>query len=48
MIPGPSCYGFSKSKAEGILEIEGVVKRTVDSMSVNPGSEVKVTSVYDF
>lgn len=48
MIPGPLYYEFPKSKAKGILEIEGVIKRAVDSMSVIPGSEVKVTSVYDF
>lgn len=39
---------FLNKKAERVLEIEGLVKRAVNSMSAILGSEVKITHVYDF
>ena len=38
---------FLNQKSEGVHDLEGVVKRAVDSASAVPGPKIKITCVYD-
>lgn len=48
-LPHTVCFeNYLNQKAEGVLDIDDALKRTVDSMSAIPGSKVKITGVYEF
>lgn len=39
---------YLNQKAEGVLDVDDVMKRAADSMSAIPGSKVKITGVHEY
>lgn len=47
--PHTICFeNYLNQRAEGVLDVEDVMKRAADSMSAIPGSKIKITGVYEF